>query len=227
MVDLARPAHPDDDGSADPDVRRCLARLEDPVLLARRLRSARLLGTVVAVADTVGEDGADKDSHMAVVSMVGADGRRGLLAFTGIDSLAAWDPTARPVPAAGRDVARAALDEGSAAVVLDVAGPHARVLEGLALVVLADQSDISTATALIQAALAPLTGDGWVNVTVESGSVHPGADDPGVDLVVVLATQGHPDGRLPTQLAQQAARILGERADLTRCVPGGVGIRLA
>lgn len=102
------------------------------------LRSARLLASVVAVADEVASDGSDKNSHMAVVSMVNARGERGLLAFTGMDSLAAWNPAARPVPALGRDVARSALADGATAVVIDVAGPARVVISGDDLHVLAD-----------------------------------------------------------------------------------------
>jgi hypothetical protein len=65
---------------------------------------------------------------MAVVSMVNERGERGLLAFTGMDSLSAWDPGARPVPAAAATIAEAALRDGAAAVVVDVAGPHQVVI---------------------------------------------------------------------------------------------------
>lgn len=229
MIDLARPAYADDDGSADPRVRALLADVSEGVLAvhaaARALRDARLLATVVAVADAVSSTGADKDSHMAVVSMVTTDGRRGLLAFSGVDALADWDRLARPVPACGRDLARAAVQEGAAAVVIDVSGPRTVVLEGPALMALADDLDLARVQALVQAALAPLTGDGWVDVRIRD--VRGSAPDPGADIVVELVTGGHPDGRLPEQLAQQAARILGERPDLARAVPGGLAVALA
>jgi hypothetical protein len=140
---LARPAFPDDDGAADPDIRALLAR--DDVSsgqLARALRDARLLTTVVAVLDELDEDGGDKSSHMAAVSMVSERGERGLLAFSGTDSLVAWNPDGRPVPATGREVARAALEDGAQAVVVDVVGPVRRVLSGPDLTALADDLDL-------------------------------------------------------------------------------------
>lgn len=118
---LAGPAFPDDDGSADDELRAHLAA-GSPDLVARLAR-ARLLVAVVSVLDAADEDGGDKESHMAVVSMVNAAGERGLLAFTGVDAMAEWDPLARPVPVAGPLAARAALEEGAAALVIDVRGP--------------------------------------------------------------------------------------------------------
>ena len=43
--------------------------------------------------------------------------------------MASWDPQARPVPVLGRDAARATLDEGAAAILLDLAGPGFTVIE--------------------------------------------------------------------------------------------------
>lgn len=132
---LATPAFRDDDGSADEDLRRALADIGvDPVLV---LRSARLLVPIVAVADEVDESGADKGSHMAAVSMVNASGDRGLLAFTGLDSMQRWDDAARPVPVLGSDAARAALEDGAGALVIDVLGPHRTVVSGPSLSALA------------------------------------------------------------------------------------------
>ena len=60
---------------------------------------------------------------MAAVLMRGRSGRTALLAFTGLASMRAWDPAARPVPVAVPDAARAALQNGAEALVVDVAGP--------------------------------------------------------------------------------------------------------
>jgi len=65
---------------------------------------------------------------MALVSLINEHGERGLLAFTGIDALQAWNPDARPVPAQAVEIARAALEDGAAALVVDVAGPHQVVI---------------------------------------------------------------------------------------------------
>lgn len=105
------------------------------------LAGARLLVAVVAVADERSADGGDKDSHMAVVSMVNAAGQRGLLAFTGLDALRQWDADARPVPVRGADAARAALQDGADALVIDVAGPQRVVVSGPHLQALAALAD--------------------------------------------------------------------------------------
>ena len=67
---------------------------------------------------------------MATVLLQGADGRMALLAFSGMPALHAWDPEARPVPVTARTAAQAALQDGAAAIVVDVAGPATFVVEG-------------------------------------------------------------------------------------------------
>ena len=128
------PGFAGDDGTADPALRSALAVLvAEPstygdALLA--LQDARLLVPVVAVLGEVEVDehglAHDKTSDMAAVLMTGADGRRALLAFTGSDSLAAWDAGARPVPVPTRLAAQSAVQDGAAALVVDIAGPATR-----------------------------------------------------------------------------------------------------
>jgi SseB protein N-terminal domain len=132
------PGFAGDDGTADPGVRSALAALAaEPTtygdaLLA--LQDARLLVPVVAILGEVEVDerglAHDKTSDMAAVLMTGADGRRALLAFTGSDSLAAWDAGARPVPVPTRLAAQSAVQDGAAALVVDIAGPATAVVEG-------------------------------------------------------------------------------------------------
>ena len=131
----AGPVFPNDDGSADPRLRELLAL--QPSSVIELLRPSRLLVAVVAVVDEVDDAGADKGSHMAVVSMISAAGHKGLLAFTGLDSMARWDPVARPVPVTGEAAAQAALDDGAQALVIDVLGPARVVVTGADLVNLA------------------------------------------------------------------------------------------
>jgi hypothetical protein len=130
---LVGSAYPDDVGTADPQLRAAIAQGE---LALPALAAARLLVAVVAVADVI-EDGADKESHMAVVSMVNAAGERGLLAFTGIDAMQRWQADARPVPVTGAQAAAAAIDDGASAMVIDVQGPVRMVIGGEALTELA------------------------------------------------------------------------------------------
>ena len=98
------------------------------------LQASRLLVPVVAVLGEVehGADGLahDKSSDMAAVLLRGNDGRLALLAFTGTESLSAWNPEARPVPVPAQVAAQSALQDGAAALVVDVAGPTPLVVEG-------------------------------------------------------------------------------------------------
>jgi hypothetical protein len=104
-----------------------------PLVLAA-LQDARLLVPVVAVLGEIEHDEAglahDKSSDMAAVLLQGADGRLALLAFTGTSALTGWNPEARPVPVPARVAAQSAVQEGAAALVVDVAGPVSFVVEG-------------------------------------------------------------------------------------------------
>jgi hypothetical protein len=129
---LAFTGFDNDDGSADPALGQALLdRDQGAILLA--LTKARLLVPVVAMLGEVEYDeqglAHDKTSDMAVALLQGQDGRNALLAFTSTDSLARWSPSARPMPAQAQLVATAAIQEGAAAIVLDVAGPAPAVLE--------------------------------------------------------------------------------------------------
>ena len=102
------------------------------VLLA--LQDARLLVPVVAMLGEVEYDerglAHDKTSDMAAVLMQGADGRLALLAFTSTETLARWNPEARPVPVVAKLAAQSAVQEDAAALVVDIAGPTTFVVEG-------------------------------------------------------------------------------------------------
>jgi SseB protein N-terminal domain len=136
-----------DVGSADPDVTAALAGYADgtnaPAAVLAALAESRLLVPVLAVLDEADRaaDGAriEKASHMATVSTIGLDGRRGLLAFTCLASLRRWKANARPVPAPTPAVAAAALEEGAHAVVVDIAGPVLFSIEGVDLRRFADR----------------------------------------------------------------------------------------
>jgi hypothetical protein len=129
---LAFTGFDNDDGSADPALAGALQRGDHGAMLAA-LTKARLLVPVVAILGEVEYDeqglARDKTSDMAVALLQGQDGRNALLAFTCTDSLVQWNPEARPMPADTQRVAAAAIQEGAAAIVLDVAGPTPAVLE--------------------------------------------------------------------------------------------------
>ncbi|MBB6121462.1 SseB family protein [Nocardiopsis algeriensis] len=140
----------DDDGSADPEVASRLrahasGEIGDRQVLAA-LGGSRVLIPVVAVA-TETEQGADgltkdKNSEVAVPVMTGKDGRRGVLAFTSVDSVRLWRSDARPVPFTTRDACQAALEEGADALVVDVSGPVPYTIQGRFLTMLAEQGTV-------------------------------------------------------------------------------------
>ncbi|MFI7385687.1 SseB family protein [Streptomyces sp. NPDC049813] len=130
----------DDDGTADPRLVEALAAWDrdrtahGPVLEA--LKGARLLVPVVAVLGEVEEDEnglrREKTSDMAVPTLK-AGGRTALPAFTSTDSLARWDPAARPVAVPLHQALQAAAHEKADTVVLDLAGPVPYELTGAPL----------------------------------------------------------------------------------------------
>ena len=139
-----------DDGSTDPDICAALSAPVDPQRLRDAVRAGRLIVAIVASPADNGESGEAGGSQMSVVSMVAADGRRGLLAFTGLDAMHRWNPHARPVPVSGPEVAQAALDDGCEAVVIDVAGPSSAVVAEPNLVELANRDPLDHAAALLR-----------------------------------------------------------------------------
>ena len=140
------PRFRDDDGSADPAAAAALSAFaaaqgsEHTALTA--LAQARLLVPVVAVLsdDDTGEPGpaagGEKNSEMAMPTLLGRDGRAAIPVFTGLDALARWQPSARPVPAEATQVWQAAVQD-SCAVIIDVAGPVPLAVEGARLAALA------------------------------------------------------------------------------------------
>ncbi len=135
-----------DTGAADPDVTAALAAYDRgtgrSADVVAALAAGRLLVAVVAVLDDAGGSGGirtDKASHIATVTTTGRDGRRGLLAFTGVESMQRWDPQARPVPVPTSLAAEAALAEGADAEVLDIAGPVVFAIEAADLRALAGE----------------------------------------------------------------------------------------
>jgi len=148
MRSIPDPGFAGDDGAVAPEVAAALAAYDakpgsrdraSAVLAA--LRTSRLLVPVLAVADEVEYDdqglAREKTSDMAAVLMRGRDGRTALLAFTASDSLRSWNAEARPVPVAAGQAALAAVQEGAAALLVDVAGPVKFVVQGEDLAALA------------------------------------------------------------------------------------------
>jgi hypothetical protein len=137
---LAPSPFPADDGKASTETRRLLAAATPDAGSIAYLRAVaalcldRLLVPVVATATRLGQTAggltSDKEAEMAVVLLQASDGRRALLAFTGLDALQAWQGSARPVPVTLDQTAQTALAEGAAAVLVDCASPASLVVEG-------------------------------------------------------------------------------------------------
>ena len=190
-----------DDGSTDPDICAALRAPVDPERLRDAMQAGRLIVAGVASPADTGESGG---SQMSVVSMVAADGRRGLLAFTGLDAMHRWNPHARPVPVSGPEVAQAALDDGCEAVVIDVAGPSSAVVAEPDLVELANRDPLDHAAALLTEAWASASGEASmpdVSVDASSGTVRV---------------------TLPAQRADEYARSIPAR--VLALVPAGIEI---
>lgn len=154
---LAFTGFDDDDGSADAALGAALVQRDHGAILAA-LTKARLLVPVVAMLGEVEYDerglAHDKTSDMAVALLKGQDGRNALLAFTSTESLKLWSPEARPMPAQAQLVATAAIQEGAAAIVLDVAGPAPAVIE---------TDDVRRVAAGLQVVRLEDGGYGWIS----------------------------------------------------------------
>lgn len=121
----------EDTGAADAALTATLARGAPDHEVMAALAVARLLVPILA------EPGAD----MAAATLLAPDGERALPVFTSVDSLARWDDAARPVPVTAARAAQAAVTESCDVVVVDVAGPHPRVLRPTMVWALAQERD--------------------------------------------------------------------------------------
>jgi hypothetical protein len=139
---ILAPGNAGDLGEADPGLVAALATYtrdaarEPEVLTA--LAASRILVPVLAVpAEEEGVAAAgrrgEKSTDMALVTLVGTDGRRALPVFSSLAALAAWDLQARPVPVEAPRAALSAAAEGAQVLVVDVAGPTTYVVSGPAL----------------------------------------------------------------------------------------------
>ncbi|MFF8356032.1 SseB family protein [Streptomyces chartreusis] len=184
----------DDDGSAAPRLSAALAAwaedrtAEAPVLGA--LKDARLLVPVVAVLGEVEEDEnglrREKTSDMAVPTLKAGD-RTALPAFTSTESLARWDPAARPVAVRLHQALEAAAHEKADTIVLDMAGPVPYELTGRALLAVAEgrtttdpladpavreavRAAVSEVPAVLSAHLGPGQADGTLALVLDASA---------------------------------------------------------
>lgn len=231
------PAPPlaDDHGATPPDLADALQAAADgrgggPEVL-RALASARLLVPVVAVLEEseTGIDGRrrDKQSSMATVLVEAADGRRSLLAFTGVDSLRAWQDDARPVPLAAPLAARAALDEDAAALLVDVAGPVPFAVADGELLLLAaagrapgEPSGDPVVRESVRRALAQVPGgrEHFRSAHLVPARAREDADQPAAELVLVADEPASRDRLGPVLAGLRSDRVL------SAALPGGLHV---
>ena len=87
------------------------------------LRDARLLIPLVAELGEEGQTEAglklDKTQELSIVTVEGPDGRTVLPAFSSVDAMKHWQPSARPIPVPAVRVALAAVSEHTDLIVLD------------------------------------------------------------------------------------------------------------
>jgi hypothetical protein len=130
-----------DDGSASPELAEALTAFHAGASSATEVvdafRHARLLVPLVAHLGEEGESETghpvDKSQELSIVTVAGPDGRSVLPVFSSVDTMKAWDSSARPVPADGERIALAAAGEGTDLVVLDPTSPSEFVLRRPAL----------------------------------------------------------------------------------------------
>ncbi len=128
-------AYAGDDGSAPAGYRDAVRGLADGTssraAVVEALRGQRLLVPLLAAAGETGVDDrgrpVDKTQELSIVTVLGPDGEPILPMFSGVDSMQAWNPRARPVPTSVQRAAAAALD-GPARIVLDPGGQGEFVL---------------------------------------------------------------------------------------------------
>lgn len=120
-----------DDGAADARLMAELTASRGDASLVATIAASRLLVPVVArpaAVDVGSEPVTEKRTEMAAVTLVAGDGTRALPVFSGLETLHAWDPGARPVPVTASRAAQAALSESCHVLVVDPRSDHAREL---------------------------------------------------------------------------------------------------
>ena len=118
---------PDDDGTAPPRLVAVVAQFHQgdatEADVVDVVRESRFLIPLLAEAGETGSSEAglaiDKTQELSIVTVTGPDGRTVLPVFSSVTAMSNWNPTARPVPAAGTRVALAAASENTDLVVID------------------------------------------------------------------------------------------------------------
>jgi hypothetical protein len=151
----------------------------------------------------------EKETEMALPTLIGNDGRKAVIAFTGTDAVRRWRADARPVAVPAARLWPAVAAEQADAVVIDVAGPVPLVVEGARLRALAsgappplphEDPDIRAQVAAVtdDFTLGPGGQDAELTVTVKTQ-----------DLAAARAAAGAIAARLAPRLRRGIAVRLG------------------
>ncbi len=211
-------------------------RTEDVRQVLRLLASARVIVPVVAAppgtvvqhhdkGDDHGHDehGHDHDGHeghghgahdvpsngteMATITLTSPDGHKAMPVFTGVETLAAWDASARPSPTLVPDVARSAVEDGCDTLLVDLGAPHAAALPMSHLWALAEEREWTPPheDPIVRLAVAEAAQgiDGLVRARAEDGAATHG---PGVLRLVLVLQPG-----LDQQALDRIISTMGER----------------
>lgn len=143
---MSPPAHDPgpDTGAVAPEIASALAAYaDDPGRYAEALGAVQGSRLLLAMAEVPASTFPEPEHHdhehhghhhgptaMGAVSVQGPGGRRGLLAFTGLEPLRQYDASVRPLPVTAREAAETALRDGASALLVDLAGPVRLVVEG-------------------------------------------------------------------------------------------------
>jgi hypothetical protein len=115
-----------DDGSARPELIQAIQDFHqsgDPAPVFIEFAKARILIPLVAHLGESGEGAhgqvVDKSADLSIVTVECPDGQTALPVFSSVAAMAAWNPSARPVPSDAVRAAIAAASEGNTRIVLD------------------------------------------------------------------------------------------------------------
>lgn len=226
-----------DDGTPDAELQQILELASqsqaDRYAVQRAVVGARVFVPVLAILDSeeVSESGqrVEKDSHMATVSVQRSDGRKGLLAFSSLDRMQAWNQESRPVAALGPTVGASAIQEGATAIIFDYGHPHSFVLEGSPLGALAKGQVLSNplladeTMSLLALTLEPISKAQSIQFEVQAGT---GLEDVRLLANFLPEVWSEKDSDDRHAALVEVAQLLEANVELADALPGGVALAI-
>lgn len=224
-------ANPDaaDDGTAPARLIEAIRRFRAQEVGVREvlaaLHDSRLLLPLLATRgdEGVGAHGqtVDKTQELSLVTAAGPDGRPVLPAFTSVDTMREWNPTARPIPIQAPRIALAVAAEGTPLIVIDPGTPTMFVVRRPAFQALATGEEWTPSfedPEVLQAFLDASAGEEAL-VALQLAPGDPTARLAGAELLVQLSVRdGLPEQELTAMIQRlgqhwSAQRVIAERVD--------------